>query len=64
MTESPFKGIYVQLQNGMMVPINELPKEHYEYFLSLTTQIRCAYTALKRGNPPAPDKQPQNQIIG
>ena len=45
----PFDDIFVKLSaNGIMIPIRELPKEHYEYFLEFTNKIRCAYIAMTR----------------
>lgn len=45
--EKPFKRIMVELQNGVIVDISDLPKAQYEYFLELIDHIKFAYTALK-----------------
>lgn len=57
----PFKQIFVQLQNGIMVPINELPKESYEYFLELTHQVRLAYIAITDSRQETTPQQSQQQ---
>lgn len=41
--EKPFQRIMVELQNGMMVSITDLPKEHYEYFLELVVNLNDYY---------------------
>lgn len=42
-TENPFGRIMVELKNGVLVDIRELPKEHYEYFLDMVIEIKHAY---------------------
>lgn len=38
-----FKRIMVELENGMIVNITDLPKEQYEYFLKLTEQSETTW---------------------
>jgi hypothetical protein len=54
MKEKPFKRIMVELQNGMMVSISDLPKEQYEYFLELMNHVRLAYIAVTNNENPNP----------
>jgi len=38
-----FTKILVEIKGEEIVNINDLPKEHYEHFLSLMEQVRIVY---------------------
>lgn len=44
-----FTKIMVEVSNGEMVEIQELPQEQYEGFLELMHRLRTAYMAVQRG---------------
>ena len=39
------KGVFIQMEDGSMVNIIDLPKEKYEDFLETIFQLRIAYVA-------------------
>jgi len=40
----------VELNNNVIVDIDDLPKDIYEYFLELINQLRLAYIVIKQRN--------------
>ena len=46
--EKIFTKIMVEIKDGPIVNITDLPKEHYEYFLELMHNLRIAYNVLQR----------------
>lgn len=44
--KKPFTKILVET-NGVIINIQDLPKDAYEYFLELTHKLRLAYLVIK-----------------
>lgn len=48
MEEKLFSKIMVEIKDGVIVNITELPKDQYEQFLELMHQVRIAYIAVTK----------------